>query len=194
MMATDTEPRLWVGCLSCYNGWRLTGRWATADECKGPWYETMYDLMAENLNGLSVCKVCGGDEWWGMDVEGLPASWSEEMSPAAFVGKCQLRDQIEGQSYDIDAYVAYEDNVGREYASPDEFMDAYCGHFESEQDYARELATDCAPTGEMADILDGSAPWPYGYIDWEGATRDLFIGDFWSADCPTGGVYVFRTV
>jgi hypothetical protein len=52
---TADEPKLWVGCLSCYNTGRLVGGWKTADECKGPWYETMHDLMAENLNGLSLC-------------------------------------------------------------------------------------------------------------------------------------------
>jgi antirestriction protein len=180
------EPKLWVGCLSCYNAGRLHGDWFDAQACEFGWFGDLLALRPDPGDNDERCAVCGGDEWWGMDVEGLPASWSEEMSPADFVGKCVLRDQLEGQGYDIDAYVAYEDNVGREYANPDEFMDAYCGHYDSEEDYAQELADDLGVTREQ------TPAWPYSHIDWEGAARDLFMSDYYSVDCPTGGVYVFR--
>jgi antirestriction protein len=206
---TETEPRLWVGCLSCHNGGRLHGAWLTAEQCSEPlrdsapglarvgYYTTTAD-PARALNpgvptgaAFDRCNVCGGDEWWGMDVEGLPASWSEEMSPADFVGKCELRDQLEGQGYDIDAYVAYEDHVGREYANPDEFMDAYCGHYDSDADYAEELAEDMGAIEPEAN----RDRWPLYCIDWERAWRELEMGgDNYSVDCPTGGVYVFRAV
>jgi antirestriction protein len=205
MMATETEPRLWVGCLSCYNNGRLHGAWLTAEQCEGPLRKTAPELatcgyyrpghnptgtndptMTEAFAGAhDRCKVCGGDEWWGMDVEGLPTSWSEEMSPAAFVGKCLLRDQIEGRSYDIDAYVAYEGNVGAEYANPDEFMDAYQGHYDSRTAFGEEM------WGELG--YDAGIPEHLrAYIDVEAWTRDLFIGgDYYDVDSGSG-VYVFE--
>jgi antirestriction protein len=205
MMATETEPRLWVGCLSCYNAGRLHGAWLTAEQCEGPLRGTAPELatygyyrpghnptgtndpaMIEAYAGAhDRCKVCGGDEWWGMDVEGLPASWSEEMSPAAFVGKCKLRDQIEGESYDIDAYVAYESCVGAEYATPDEFMEAYQGHYDSCTAFGEEMWGEAGYGAEIPEHLQA-------YFDVEAWTRDLFIGgDYW-ADETASGVYVFR--
>jgi antirestriction protein len=206
MMATETEPRLWVGCLSCYNNGTLHGAWLTAEQCEGPLRETAPELAreghyamfaalvndettdAEALYGGAAydrCEVCGGDEWWGMDVEGLPASWSEEMSPADFVGKCQLRDQIEGESYDVDAYVAYESMVGAEYANPDEFMDAYQGHYDSRTAFGEEMWGEAGYGAEIPEHLQA-------YFDVEAWTRDLFIGgDYW-ADETASGVYVFR--
>lgn len=45
------------------------------------------------------------------------------------------------------------------------------------QDYAEELARDCAPSKEIADLLDGSHDlgWPFTSmtIDWEQAAREL---------------------
>jgi hypothetical protein len=67
-------PRVWVGCLGCYNAGRLRGVWITAEE--------MLDELAANhvtFKGLGVpsdrgtlCALCGGEEWDVMDSEGVP--------------------------------------------------------------------------------------------------------------------------
>ena len=87
--ATTTEtdtPRAWVGCLGCYNGGELVGKWLDADECG--------DLIAAGLarsgvyyNGTPAefCKRCRSDEFWVFDHEGLPDGVLDgECSPLHF--------------------------------------------------------------------------------------------------------------
>jgi antirestriction protein len=204
MIESEAERRLWVGCLSCYNAGRLRGAWLTAEQCAEPLRESAPELASTGfyalpedaervLNGgvptgapFDRCTRCGGDEWWGMDVEGLPVGWSVEMSPVTFADRCAVLASLEDDGYDAAAYVAWLDHTGEDAGEVDGFRDAYCGEYGSEAEYAEHLAEDMG-------AIDADASWPCQHIDWERAARDLFMCDNWSAACPSGGVYVFRS-
>ena len=52
--ATDTTPRVWIGCLACYNAGSLVGDWfdaATADEV------TTYDVHE------AIARYFDWDSW-----------------------------------------------------------------------------------------------------------------------------------
>jgi antirestriction protein len=91
------------------------------------------------------------------------------------------------ESGNPEAFGAYASYVGREYATLDGFAEAFCGVYESEADYAQELAEECG-------LVDGDAQqWPLYCIDWERAWRELDMGgDNYSIPTGNGDFYIFR--
>lgn len=61
-----------------------------------------------------------------------------------------------------------------------DFEDAYCGEWNSEEEFAEDLAVN---TG----LLDGVDDQIQLYFDWQKWTRDLFLTDYWFSNG-----YVFR--
>ena len=82
-----------------------------------------------------------------------------------------------------EAFAAYADHVGVDYATEESFQDAYCGEWDSEQAYAENLFDELY----AHDVPDHIAP----YIDYEAFARDLFMGDYFSVERESG-VYVFH--
>jgi antirestriction protein len=98
-----------------------------------------------------------------------------------------IPQELENDEHLHDAYNAYAENVGREYASYEEFMDSYSGEWDSERDFAENLADDCVEgLNDPESILAR-------YFDYDAWTRDLFLGDYYSIN-TAGGVWVFRSV
>lgn len=73
-ISVESGPRVWVGCLACYNAGRLRGKWITAERMAE-------EIDAERVTFLglgepsdrgTLCVVCGGDEWDVMDSEDVP--------------------------------------------------------------------------------------------------------------------------
>lgn len=77
----------------------------------------------------------------------------------------------------VDKYYGYNQQL-------DDFEEAYNGIWESEEDFAYELAQDIY-SKEQLGVLDI-------YIDWEKFARDLFIGDYTSEKMSDYKVVVFR--
>ena len=103
----------------------------------------------------------------------------------------ELRDKIEADHCQVEAvlaWMAYTGEAVTEWDRPTRlsFDDAYAGEWDSEKDFAQQLAEDIG-------ALPDTNHWPAYCIDWEYAARELFLGDYWSAQIETGGVYVFRT-
>jgi len=67
----------------------------------------------------------------------------------------------------------------------EKYAEAFAGVWGSEVDFAENLADDLGYISEMPDHLRY-------YFDYEAFARDLFIGDYFSAN-TAGGVVVFRT-
>jgi antirestriction protein len=63
-----------------------------------------------------------------------------------------------------------------------DFEEAYAGEWNSEQEFAEDLAVS---TG----LFDGVPDQIQLYFDWEKWTRDLFMTDYWSDDA-----YIFRNL
>ena len=99
-----------------------------------------------------------------------------------------LEDEDDGIDDDErDAYRAYVETVGEEYATAEGFRDAYRGSWDSVEDYAAELIEDCG-------VLDGADEVIVRYFDYEAFARDLVLGGDVSVVEIEGtfqGVYVF---
>jgi len=62
------------------------------------------------------------------------------------------------------------------------FEEAYCGEWNSDLEFAEDLAVSIG-------LLDGAPDHLQVYFDWQMWTRDLFMGDYWSSNG-----YVFRNL
>ena len=177
--STDTTPRVWIGCLACYNEGRLIGDWfdaETADEV------TTYDVHGAHSRADSH------DELWCFDHENIPISG--EMSPADAAAWGEAFDEVgEHLRPALIAWVESGDYVAEgtgDLPSISDFEERYCGEWESFDDYASELADDI---GLLTDVPEEIAR----YFDWRAWTRDLAF-DYVVHDNPEGGVFVFRNL
>lgn len=173
---TDETPRVWVGCLACYNAGHLVGEWVDADEAGDfvPCRRTEYGSPHE--------------EWWCMDHEGFGAWLSGECSPMEAQRIAETIAAIRADGVNPDAVAAWSGDVGPdvdEWDAPtsDAFSDAYFGEWDSFKDYAEDFADQ---TGAVPD----DAVWPLTHIDWDSAADEL-EQEYHVVDNPAGGVFVF---
>ena len=195
------DMRVWIGCLACYNAGELVGKWYDATEAAEVTTEQLHADGGYRSVGLDSPDAArwspDGDEpnvvfpdgpheeLWVMDHDGFGGLLDGECSPMEATRIAELAaDLSEGE---VPALGHFRSNQGGDLTDDliTEFRDAYVGFYDSEQDYAMQLA-------DEMDLVPSEHSWPASYIDWESATRDLFMTDYWSAD-DSGGVYVFRT-
>ena len=176
----DTTPRVWIGCLACYNAGSLVGDWfdaATADEV------TLADV--HEGSGLD-CAEC--EELWVFDHENIPVRGEFGVLEATEWGG--VYEEAGGEQWpavyawvESGSYVA--EGTG-DLPSISDFEESYCGAWESFEDYAREVAD---LIGLLTDVPEEIA----NYFDWDSWTRDLGF-DYRVHDNPEGGVFVFRNM
>lgn len=175
-MTTTHEPRVWVGCLQCYNEGRLVGDWYDATEAG--------DITASQLHGRPIPPETH-EELWVMDLEGFPEA--REMDPMEAQRWGDLYAAVGDTLWPAlcawvrsGAYV--EDGDGM----PDQatFEERFCGEWDSFDDYAQDLAESIGLLREVPEQLQT-------YFDMEKWARDLKF-DHSDADAPGGGVFVFR--
>lgn len=65
---TDTTPRVWIGCLACYNAGRLVGDWHDASDAE--------EVSTADVHG----RASSHEELWCFDIENIPVR--REMSPS----------------------------------------------------------------------------------------------------------------
>lgn len=175
MTATDTTPRVWVGCLACYNAGRLVGHWCDATGAD--------EITTADVHG----HASSHEELWCFDIENIPVR--REMSPSEAAEWGRVFDEVdEHQREALYAWVASGDYVAEgtgDLPSTSDFEERYCGEWESFDDYARQLADDI---GLLNDVPEEIAR----FFDWESWTRDLAF-DYSIVDADTG-VYVFRSL
>ncbi len=175
----DTTPRVWIGCLACYNEGRLVGDWydaITADEI------TTYDIHGAHSRADSH------DELWVMDHENIPVKGEMSPADAAAWGRC-LAEVDEHLRPALIAWVESSDYVTEGNSDlpciPD-FIERYCGEWESFNDYVEDLVES---TGMLSDIPEEVAR----YFDHAAFARDLRF-DYVTHANPEGGVFVFRVM
>jgi antirestriction protein len=79
----------------------------------------------------------------------------------------------EENDLDLEINIAYIENIGIEYASAEDVREAYQGEYESDEDFAMEIAEEC---GEIPNGVNSR--WPLYCIDWEQASRELMYDYF----------------
>jgi antirestriction protein len=166
--AVDARFRCYVADLAAYNSGQLIGEWIDLD---GLTAEEMQEAVSDVIKRSPFPEA---EEYAIHDWDGLPSSfgeWPDWNVVANYVAAMEELEQVAEEAFKI-----YCQHLG-ELDNDDlisNFREAYRGCHESGEDYAQEYAED---VGFNAD----DAPWPFYYIDWSAAFRDLEVGgDIWS--------------
>ncbi|MDY6213400.1 MAG: antirestriction protein ArdA [Schaalia hyovaginalis] len=168
------RPRVWMGCLGCYNAGRLVGRWVDA--------ESAASLTSEELHGYPSAH----DELWCLDTEGFPYG-TGEVSPSVASKWGELYAEV-GETH-WPALVAWVESGCYVVDSEDlpcvsDFEERFCGSWDCEMDFANQLAEDLGIWREVPEHL-------HSYVDVQKWWRDERL-DYTVVNAPDGGVYVFR--
>ncbi|MFE7124054.1 antirestriction protein ArdA [Streptomyces sp. NPDC057617] len=176
LTSLDT-PRVWIGCLACYNAGHLQGDWYEADTA---------DLVTPaDLHGRETQH----EELWVMDHDNFHGTITGECSPSH---AAEIAEALAGLRDDeAPAFGAWFSEFGSDMEPDqwvDQFRDEFRGFHDSEADFAREWFEATSDEEEKARLTQ----WPFNEIDWERASLDLFTGGFHAEDA-LGGIYVFMT-
>jgi len=174
---TEEAPRIYVASLSDYNAGRLHGRWIDANQ-------SAEDITEEVRAMLAASPEPVAEEWAIHDYEGFGSLSLSEWETFERVADIAAAIEEHGE----EPVCAFVSNFGTDEPwDEDAFTEAYCGEWDSMEEYAEQLAEDIGAIDPNA-----SHEWPKSYIDWEAAARDLILGgDYWTHE-EHGLVYVFR--
>ena len=168
-----TSPRIYVACLAAYNNGILHGAWIDADQDASMIWESIAEMLAKSpIPGAEEHAIHGFEGFAGFSL-----SEYESIEDVA-----ALAEAI--QKYGP-AFAAYAGNCGDIKDALEHFEEAYCGEYDSEEDYAYELVHECYREEDLGPLAN--------YLDYEAYARDLFMDGYWSAQAPRG-IYVFRNL
>lgn len=157
---TQTDFQIYVASLSDYNAGILHGVWVPLDE------QTTVEDVQEQIQAMLKASPTGDAEEYAIhDTENLN-------HVGEFDDIAEILEYVAAavESGDVDAYKAYVEYIGHDYATLEDFQDSYQGCYESEKDFAYQLADDIG--------FEPVTQWPASCIDWDQAARELFMGDF----------------
>ena len=155
----DGQPSVYVGTYGKYNDGSLCGLWIDLSTFNG--YDDFIDF----------CKAIHADEedpeLMAQDYEGFPRQWYNE----GFISEDDLDNIIEYSELcdkysqeAVDDYMEFHDEL-------DDFEEAYCGEWDSEEDFARHIVSECYD-------LERSMGQLANYFDYEAFGRELFMWDY----------------
>ncbi|MBL3698987.1 antirestriction protein ArdA [Leucobacter luti] len=173
----DTTPRVFISCLACYNAGRLVGEWFDAAGADG--------IGLAEVHGSPSRVRQGCEELWVMDHENIPvrgemsphdaARWAETIEEADEHLRPALFAWVRSGSYTAQG--------SSDLPVVSDFIDKYCGHYESFRDYLEQLADDTAMFEGIPDVLQS-------YFDWDRFAADE-AHSYATEDAPDGGVFIF---
>ena len=155
------SPALYCGTYGKYNSGNLRGMWVDL---------STFDSYDDFLN---FCKAIHADEedpeLMYQDYENMPGSlYHESMGEEGFekiMEYCELCDDYSVSAVDDFLEWSSSDDLGR-------MHDAYVGVYDSEEDFAEEIVSDCYDLDNMMGSLAC-------YFDYEKFARDLFMCDYY---------------
>ena len=156
----EGNPSIYCGTYGKYSGEKgICGLWI--------------DLSSFNAydDFIDFCKAIHADEedpeLMAQDYEGFPRQWYNEgfMSEDDFDHILEYSDMCDKHGQEaVDDYMEFHDEL-------DNFEEAYCGEWDSEEDFARHIISECYNLErEMGDLAR--------YFDYEAFGRDLFMYDY----------------
>ena len=172
--ATETTPRIWYGCLPCYNAGTLAGAWFDIFDRDGI---TAYVKAHRADHDHPVYGP--HEEWEPFDLEGIDDSRARQILYADDDTLDRWRNLYGEHDADIiTSYLA----LGLEDDDPEvietDIDDRYAGHWSSVVEYAEELADDI-----YYDEIRRAEELPWLRFDYEAFARDLEInGDIYYDD------------
>ena len=155
----DGEPSVYVGTYAKYNEGSLCGLWVDLSS---------FDDYDEFIN---FCKAIHADEedpeLMAQDYECFPRQWYNEgfMSEEDFDHILEYSDMCDKHGQEaVDDYMEFHDEL-------DNFEEAYCGEWDSEEDFARHIISECYNLeSEMGDLAR--------LFDFVAFARELFMYDY----------------
>lgn len=154
------NPSVYCGTYGKYNNGSLYGLWL--DLTKFTDYEEF----------IAICRQLHRDEedpeLMFQDYECFPMRFYSEscMSEEAFDAIKEYSELSDDEKEALDDFL----ELGNEYDLED-FHDKYCGHFDSQKDYAEHLIDECYDLEQMMGNL-------WSYFDYDAYARDLFMTDY----------------
>jgi antirestriction protein len=173
---STTTPHIYVVSLADYNAGRLHGRWIDADQDAKTILLEVQEMLAESTEPIA-------EEWAILVTDGFGPLDIGEYESLETVAKFGIAISEHGE-----AFAAYAEHVGVDYADVDDFEEAYCGVWRNGlQGYAEELFDELY----LHDLPDSVQC----YIDYEKFAHDLEIGDgYWEFTDSEYQTHVFRPV
>lgn len=172
------EPRVWIGCLQCYNEGRLVGAWYPATEAG--------DVTTSQLHDRPIPPETH-EELWCMDVENFPEA--REMDPMEAARWGDLYKVVGDDVWPAfcawvrsGSYVEDGDSI----PSTSDFEERFAGTWSDFRAYAFQLAEDI-------DMFDGLPEDHIAvrYFDWDSWIRDLKF-DYTVERAPGYEVFIFH--
>lgn len=155
------SPALYCGTYGKYNSGNLSGMWlnvSTFDD-----YEDFENFC------LAIHADERDPELMYQDYENMPDSlYHESMGEKEFnkiEEYCELCDEYSVEA--VDDFLEWDSTEDL-----DNMHDAYVGVYDSREDFAREIVSDCY---DIENIMGNLAC----YFDYEAFARDLFMGDYY---------------
>ena len=154
------SPALYCGTYGKYNSGNFNGMWVNV---------STFDSYDDFIN---FCKAIHADEEYPelmyQDFANIPDSlYHESMGEEEFnkiLEYCELCDDYSVEAVDDFLEIFSPEDLDR-------MDDAYMGVYDSEEDFAREIVSDCYDINKMMGSLAD-------YFDYEAFARDLFMGDY----------------
>lgn len=175
---SDATPRVWIGCLACYNHGLLVGDWYDATDAG--------DITVAQVHHDSVRTSAACEELWCFDHENLPVHHELCPTDAARWGEL-INAVLPHQRPAFFAWVESGDYLAEadeQFPCVSDFDDRYQGEWDSFDQYARDLADDVGLLDEVPDHLTA-------YFGWDAWIHDLTY-DYAVIPVADGhGVYVF---
>ena len=157
MKTTTDTPKIYVGTYGKYNGGSIAGDWFDLSD---------YSSRDELLEAIKEFHNDEADpEYMIQDSEGpFVKELGESLDSKTLDAIYELLDS------DMDAEIieAYISGTGTRLTdlSISDVQDAYVGSFDSDEDFAQEMA-------EQLGYMEQKVGWPFTCIDWEHAAREL---------------------
>ena len=156
----EGNPSIYCGTYGKYSGEKgICGLWIDLT--------TFYDYD----DFIEFCQAIHADEedpeLMAQDYEGFPRQWYNEgfMSEDDFDHILEYSDMCDKHGQEaVDDYMEFYDEL-------DNFEEAYCGEWDSEEDFARHIVEECYDLERsMGDLAR--------YFDYEAFGRELFMYDY----------------
>lgn len=136
-MKTETETKVYVACLGCYNEGRHTGAWVSADQLE--WRYEIAEGMNPQIN--KSCTILHHDEWAIHDYDGVPNLGEHPDIPYLIkVMRCiEEHGEPFYEWFNLDPHnKSHHDDLS------EAFEEAYCGEWDSPKAFAEQMAEDWA--------------------------------------------------
>jgi antirestriction protein len=170
------EFRIYLASLSDYNNAILHGVWFDIDSTTTK--EDIYDAINKMLAESPATKKYGelAEEYAIHDYEGFRSisEWEDFDTLLTYVERYEKYGE---------AWVAYEEYYGSQWATEDDFENRYIGEYESEEEFGEQYLDDTCMLSEVPESVRY-------YFDTERFTRDLFTNDVTGVE-ENDSVYVF---